>query len=157
MPYTCVRNGPIVSVRTPRAITSRAAFSWRASSVTVATISPTATRNGATNPASRCVDSILTGRRSRSMPHAGSECGHAQHRPAGHGGDLSGVSDAAGEASGIETPTRDDLARLDRKRKKKTSNKDWTHPWDPVGIELAVLALNPRLSKVARRQTFDLG
>jgi len=34
-------------------------------------------------------------------------------------------------ASGIETPTRDDLARLDRKRKKKTSNKDWTHPWDP--------------------------
>jgi transposase len=35
------------------------------------------------------------------------------------------------KASGIETPTRDDLARLDRKRKKKTSNKDWTHPWDP--------------------------
>ena len=34
-------------------------------------------------------------------------------------------------ASGIETPTRDDLARLDRKRKKKTSNKDWTHPGDP--------------------------
>ena len=34
-------------------------------------------------------------------------------------------------ASGIETPTREDLARLDRKRKKKTSNKDWTHPWDP--------------------------
>jgi transposase len=35
------------------------------------------------------------------------------------------------QASGIETPTREDLARLDRKRKKKTSNKDWTHPWDP--------------------------
>ena len=34
-------------------------------------------------------------------------------------------------ASGIDTPTREDLARLDRKRKKKTSNKDWTHPWDP--------------------------
>jgi transposase len=34
-------------------------------------------------------------------------------------------------ASGIETPTRDDLARLDRKRKKKTSNKDWTSPSDP--------------------------
>ena len=31
-------------------------------------------------------------------------------------------------ASGIETPTREDLARLDRKRKKKTSNKDWTSP-----------------------------
>jgi transposase len=34
-------------------------------------------------------------------------------------------------ASGIETPTREDLARLDRKRKKKTSNKDWTNPHDP--------------------------
>jgi transposase len=35
------------------------------------------------------------------------------------------------KASGIETPTRDDLARLDRKRKKKTSNKEWTNPFDP--------------------------
>jgi transposase len=35
------------------------------------------------------------------------------------------------QASGIETPTREDLARLDRKRKKKTSNKDWKHPGDP--------------------------
>jgi transposase len=35
------------------------------------------------------------------------------------------------KASGIETPTREDLARLDRKRKKKTSNKDWKHPHDP--------------------------
>src|SRR3954462_13325200 len=35
------------------------------------------------------------------------------------------------KASGIETPTRDDLARLDRTRKKKTSNKDWTSPSDP--------------------------
>src|SRR5204863_4002769 len=34
-------------------------------------------------------------------------------------------------ASGIETPTREDLARLDRKRTKKTSNKDWTNPYDP--------------------------
>src|SRR2546427_6145952 len=34
-------------------------------------------------------------------------------------------------ASGIETPTREDLARLDRTRKKKTSNKDWTNPYDP--------------------------
>jgi hypothetical protein len=32
------------------------------------------------------------------------------------------------EASGIETPTREDLARLDRKRKNKGSNDDWTHP-----------------------------
>ncbi len=35
------------------------------------------------------------------------------------------------KTSGIETPTREDLARLDRKRKKKTSNKDWTNPHDP--------------------------
>src|SRR5262245_56063257 len=34
------------------------------------------------------------------------------------------------QASGIETRTRADLARLDRKRKKKGSNDDWTHPHD---------------------------
>ena len=37
------------------------------------------------------------------------------------------------KASGIETPTREGLARLDRKRKKKkTSNKDWTNPTIPM-------------------------
>ena len=35
------------------------------------------------------------------------------------------------KASGIETPTRADLARLDRKRPKKGSNADWEHPHDP--------------------------
>ena len=35
------------------------------------------------------------------------------------------------QASGIETPTRADLTRIDRKRKKKGSNDDWTHPHDP--------------------------
>lgn len=35
------------------------------------------------------------------------------------------------KASGIETPTREDLARLDRKRKKKGSNDDWYNPNDP--------------------------
>ena len=34
-------------------------------------------------------------------------------------------------ASGIETPTREDLARVDKERKKKTSNKEWTNPHDP--------------------------
>jgi transposase len=34
------------------------------------------------------------------------------------------------KASGIETPTRAELARIDRKRKKKGSNDDWTHPHD---------------------------
>ncbi len=33
--------------------------------------------------------------------------------------------------SGIETPTREDLSKLDKKRKKKGSNDDWTHPHDP--------------------------
>jgi transposase len=35
------------------------------------------------------------------------------------------------QASGIETPTREDLARIDRARKQKGSNDDWTHPHDP--------------------------
>ena len=34
------------------------------------------------------------------------------------------------KTSGIETPTREDLARLDRKRKKRTSNKEWKSPAD---------------------------
>ena len=35
------------------------------------------------------------------------------------------------QASGVDTPTRADLARIDRKQKKKGSNDDWTHPHDP--------------------------
>jgi transposase len=34
-------------------------------------------------------------------------------------------------ASGIKTPSRAALARLDRRRKKRTSNQDWTNPSDP--------------------------
>jgi transposase len=33
--------------------------------------------------------------------------------------------------SGIETPTREQLAKLDRKRPKKGSNEDWVNPHDP--------------------------
>jgi len=33
--------------------------------------------------------------------------------------------------SGIKTPTRAALARLDRRRKKRTSNTDWKNPFDP--------------------------
>ena len=33
-------------------------------------------------------------------------------------------------ASGMATPTREQLARLDRKRKKRTSNKEWMSPTD---------------------------
>src|SRR6202166_412376 len=39
---------------------------------------------------------------------------------------LSGLA----KASGIETPTRENLVRMDRKRKKRTSNKDWNSPAD---------------------------
>ncbi len=35
------------------------------------------------------------------------------------------------KASGVKTPTREALARLDRRRKKKASNDDWTSPSDP--------------------------
>ena len=34
------------------------------------------------------------------------------------------------KASGIATPTREELVRLDRKRKKRTSNKEWKSPAD---------------------------
>jgi transposase len=35
------------------------------------------------------------------------------------------------KASGIATPTREDLAKLDKKWKNKASNDDWQHPHDP--------------------------
>jgi transposase len=35
------------------------------------------------------------------------------------------------KASGIKTPSREALARLDRRRKKKASNDDWMSPSDP--------------------------
>jgi len=35
------------------------------------------------------------------------------------------------QESGIATPTREQLARLDRKRKNKGSNEEWRHPHDP--------------------------
>jgi transposase len=35
------------------------------------------------------------------------------------------------QESGIETPTREELARLDRKRAKKGSNREWVNPHDP--------------------------
>src|SRR5712691_5292497 len=35
------------------------------------------------------------------------------------------------QAAGIENPTREQLARLDRKRKNKGSNKEWKNPYDP--------------------------
>ena len=39
--------------------------------------------------------------------------------------------DGLAQASGVDTPTRADRKRVDRKRKKTTSNDDWEHPHDP--------------------------
>ena len=35
------------------------------------------------------------------------------------------------KSSGVPTPTREELVRFDRKRKKKTSNREWVNPHDP--------------------------
>lgn len=35
------------------------------------------------------------------------------------------------QAAGIENPTREQRARLDRRRKKKATNREWKHPHDP--------------------------
>lgn len=35
------------------------------------------------------------------------------------------------KASGIDTPTREDLAKIDKSRKNKASNDDWQNPYDP--------------------------
>ena len=35
------------------------------------------------------------------------------------------------KASGIETPTREDLVKIDKKRSKKGANQDWVHPAAP--------------------------
>lgn len=35
------------------------------------------------------------------------------------------------KSSGIETPTREDLAKVDKTRKNKASNQDWYNPHDP--------------------------
>lgn len=38
---------------------------------------------------------------------------------------------ALARASGIQTPTREDLARIDKERKSKGCNDDWHNPFDP--------------------------
>jgi len=46
------------------------------------------------------------------------------------GKDYVGYLEELAAEAGLEEPTREQLARFDRKRKKKTSNKDWKHPHD---------------------------
>jgi transposase len=72
-------------------------------------------------------------RRGRHDPR--SQRGDAEHCSPGHRRQLPGVPDRIGpqvltKESGIETPTREQLSQLDRKRRKRTSNEDWEHPHD---------------------------
>jgi hypothetical protein len=48
-----------------------------------------------------------------------------------NGRELSESPDEARAGVGHRTPTRAELARLDRKRRKKGANDDWTDPHDP--------------------------
>ena len=61
------------------------------------------------------------------------ERGAAEHRAARFGGGetYQAFLTQLAQASGVETPTRAALARLDRKRPKKGRNREWRHPHDP--------------------------
>jgi len=58
--------------------------------------------------------------------------------------------------SGIATPTREDLARLDRKRPHKGSNEEWEHPHDP---EARITKMKDGRTHLAHKveQAVDLG
>ena len=58
--------------------------------------------------------------------------------------------------SGIATPTREDLARLDRKRRHKGSNEEWEHPHDP---EARIAKMKDGRTPLAHKveQAVDLG
>jgi len=49
----------------------------------------------------------------------------------GTGQSYQGFLEDLAESSGVETPTKADLARIDKKRPKKGSNDDWVNPNDP--------------------------
>jgi transposase len=53
------------------------------------------------------------------------------------------------QASGIETPTRADLARLDRHRPKKGRTTEWQHPHDPDARITTMKDGRPRLTHKA--------
>ena len=59
------------------------------------------------------------------------------------------------KASGLETPSRADLAKLDKKRPKKVSNDDWEHPHDP---DAKVTKMKDRRTHLAHKaeHTVDL-
>src|SRR5438876_4576805 len=57
--------------------------------------------------------------------------GDALHRAAGNGDGYQEFLTRLAKDSGIATPTREQLAKLDRKRARKGSNEDWVNPHDP--------------------------
>ena len=59
------------------------------------------------------------------------------------------------KAEGIAEPTREDLARLDRKRPKKGSNEEWVHPTDP---EAQIMKMKSGATHLAHKheQAIDL-
>jgi transposase len=62
------------------------------------------------------------------------------------------------QASGIKTPTREQLARLDRKRPPKGSNEEWEHPHDPdARITKMKDGRTPLAHKVERAVDFSSG
>jgi len=63
--------------------------------------------------------------------HAGGQRSHALDCAARHGESYEEFLTGLAKALGMETPTREDLARLGRKRKKRTSNKEWMSSADP--------------------------
>lgn len=63
--------------------------------------------------------------------HAGGQRRDAVHRPPGQRRGYQQFLTKLAKESGIETPTREDLAEIDKKRKNKASNDDWESPDDP--------------------------
>ena len=78
-------------------------------------------KHGLADAQSVCIDATtLAGQR-----------GDEELGAAGHGPSYDDYLRQLAEAEGIENATKEQLARLDRKRKKKASNDDWTNPNDP--------------------------
>ncbi|HEY2384970.1 MAG TPA: transposase, partial [Terriglobia bacterium] len=67
----------------------------------------------------------------RGFDDAGSQRGHEVDRAARQRRQLPGILKKVAEAEGMEAPDAAVSLRLDRKRKKKTSNEDWKSPADP--------------------------
>ncbi len=63
--------------------------------------------------------------------------------------ELRALPDGLAKASGIATPTRQGLARIDRKRPKKGSNDDWRSPTDP---DAQIMKMKDARTRFAHKQ-----